>query len=61
MVLTVFKHGSNWDLLDRIFKIKGQTFGRLIMYFTRLIGEEFYRLFVFQIRENYNMKVLGEK
>ena len=61
MVITVLKHGGNWHLLGRIFKIKGPTFERLIMNFIRLITDEFYRQFVVQTMEHHSTTVLEEK
>ena len=58
MVLTVLKHGNNWDLVGRIFKIKEPTFGRLVMKFVHLISERFYHQFVFQTGEHHSMTVL---
>ena len=60
MLLTVLKHGGNWDLLGRIVKIKWPPFERLIMNFIRLISEEFYRQFVVQTAEHHSMTVLEE-
>ena len=61
IVITVLKHGGNWDLLGRVFKIKGPTFERLIMIFIRLITDEFYRQFVVQTMEHHSMTVSEEK
>ena len=33
MLMTVLKHGGQWDLLGRIFNIKGPTFERMITRF----------------------------
>lgn len=42
MVLTVVKHGGNWDFLGNMFKIKGPTFEKLIMGYMKVIWERLY-------------------
>lgn len=46
MLLTVMKHGGHWDILGRVFKIKGPTFERMITKFIRLVSDHIYKIFV---------------
>ena len=40
MLMTVFKHGEQWDLLGSVFKIKGPTFEEMITRFALLVSPE---------------------
>ena len=58
MTLTVLKHGGHWDVLARVFKLKGPTFERMVTKFVALISDHLFALLVTDIRREFTMKNL---
>ncbi len=61
MLLTVLKHGRHWDILGRVFKIKGITFERMISKFVSLLSEHLYNLLVTTIALQFKMSDLANE
>ena len=60
MLMTVLKYGGQWDMLARIFLMKGPTFERLITRFARLVSEQLYKIFVVDLTGPISMRTLRE-
>lgn len=60
MSLVVLKHGGSWDLLAKVFEMKGPTFERLIMGFMTVAGKILCELFVDTVPQAYSMECLDE-
>ena len=60
MLLIVLKHGGHWDLLGRIFKIKGPTFERMITLYVTFISSVQYKTYVKDLTMTTSMKPLRE-
>ena len=45
MMLTVIKHGGAWDLIARIYGIKGPTFEKLVMGYINVLENNLYTVF----------------
>ena len=58
MMLTVLKHGGAWDLMARIFGIKGPTFEKLVMGYIKMLENHLYTMFVKKADHMYNMSTL---
>ena len=55
MLLTVLKHGGNWDFLAQMFKVKGPTFEKIICRFMNIVWEVLYELTVEQAGKQWKM------
>lgn len=55
MMLTVLKHGGNWDYLAGMFCMKGPTFERMIVNFIQLLSEHWYKQWVTSREVRYPM------
>ena len=42
MLLATMRHGGQWDILGKMFKIKGPTFERTIVNFLRVIADKMF-------------------
>ena len=60
MLMTVLKHVGQWDILVRVFKIKGPTHERMITRFARLISAELYKVYVQDIFTQFSMTSLRD-
>eukprot|EP00171_Calliarthron_tuberculosum_P021823 IDg21823t1 len=61
MTLTVLKHGGAWDILAKVFRMKGPTFERMIVCFMRVLASRVDQLFVQDVGNNFTMAHLREK
>lgn len=59
MFLAVLKHGGHWDVLGRVFKLKGPTFERMITKFVLMISGHMYELFVTNLAAEFTMHELN--
>ena len=50
MSLTVLKHGGQWDVLGRIFKLKGLAFEMMITKYVLLVPSLLYKLLVTDVK-----------
>ena len=60
MLLIVLEHGGQWEVLSRVFHMKGPTFERLATRFASLISRNIYQKFVTELTQNCNMKSLQD-
>ncbi|PXF40870.1 hypothetical protein BWQ96_09415 [Gracilariopsis chorda] len=60
LTLTVLKHGGEWDVLARVFKMKGPTFERLVTKFVCLISSFPYESFVTEFGKLHSMALLRD-
>ena len=60
MLVTLLKHGGQWDFVGRMFCINGPTFERTIMRMVDIVNKDMYEHLVEQTNEKYNMKKLNE-
>lgn len=60
MTITVLKHGGQWDILARIFRMKGPSFERLITSFVRLVSPFAYQSFVTEVSKIHTMENMIE-
>ena len=56
MLMTVLKHGGQWEVLGIILTIKGSTFERFITRFASLIVNHMYSKFVIELAQGCTMK-----
>ena len=45
VLLAVLKRGDDWDVLGRVFKIKGRKFERMMSKFVSIISDHVYKFF----------------
>lgn len=55
MLVTVIKHGGQWDVLDRVFKMKTPTCERLVTRFVALQSLNLFEGLVTDNGKNYSM------
>lgn len=60
MVLTVLKNGGHWDILAKLFHMKGPTFERHILNFINIIHDVLYSIYVEKLEEKWTMQNLRE-
>ena len=60
MLLAVVKYGGNWDILGRVFKIKGPKFERMIPKFVSIMSDHVYKLLVVRTSSDFVMQLLRE-
>ena len=60
MLMTVLKHGGQWDIVVRVFKIKGLTYERMIARFASLISPELYKVCVLDTCTQFSMTSLRD-
>ena len=60
MFLTTLKHGGHWDILGRVFKIKGPTFERMMTKYVAMISSYLYDLLVTKISSEFSMSTLTD-
>ena len=58
MFLTTLKDGGHWEILDRVFKIKGPTFERMITKYVTMICSHLHDLVVAKIPSEFSMSAL---
>ena len=56
LLLVVSKHGGQWDVLGRLFNLKGPTFERMITRFASQISNHMYTVFVTKLTEEITMQ-----
>lgn len=60
MTLTVLKAGGQWDVLAKLFGMKGPTFERHILNFIAIIHRELYSKYVEKLEQDWTMQKLAE-
>lgn len=55
ILLTIVKHGSNWDFLGVLFDLKGPTFERIIFYVLDVLSDFSYDVFVERLAKTWTM------
>ena len=60
MTLALLKHGSSWNFLAKMFRMKGPTFERLVIGFLQVILPEVKRRFIEPVADMYTMCALQE-
>lgn len=61
MLLTVMKHGGNWDFLAEMFKMKGPTFERMIVKFLETISQKYYDDCMREVLKRYTMESMVDR
>lgn len=61
MLLTVLKHGGNWDFLAKMFNCKGPNFERLMIKYCKAISPILYKQFVEEAEQRFTYKRLFDR
>lgn len=61
MLLTTLQHGSQWDTLDRVFKMNGPTFERHCTCLCSFVRMEIFKVFVVELTADLTMGSLREQ
>jgi len=61
MLMVTIKHGGHWDVLARVFKLKGPTFERLVSRFCTPVSKHVYQCFSVEVGNLFTMAELRER
>lgn len=61
MTLTVMKHAGQWEVLGKMFNIKGSTFEKLIIGHIKVLSQPLFELMVTDTEENMSMNYVANK
>ena len=58
MLLTVLKHGGQWDFLALMFKVKAPTFERMMIAMLDIVSDFAYERYVVRMIDKYDIETL---